>query len=382
MMNYRWIENIGDYEKIGAEWDRALFASGEDNPFLLSDFITTWWKHFGARLGLRIFAVYDGDRIVGGLPLCSNKAGRFEHVGAINANYTEWLSTGDVSCLWAVLCEALSNRGDWRLIHLARYRKDKLWPDLSVLGGAAQKDKTLFDAFPGDKTYIVDIPGNFTGYDEHLPKKLRYYVRRSIKEFSGLGKVSLNALTEASETEKAAGLFMDFSRRSFGSRGMESAFDNSAYRAYFLELTAKMLKAGFLQAHTLKVNDRVAAIHFGFSIGNNLNYVFTTYDIDLAGLNPGHLLIYKLVEAGSLKGKKEFDMYPGRKLYKEQWADRAGETFMIELRPDTMAGRMDRLITGAIRSSGILKKTKDMIKSVRPLRRAADRVRNAVKDYV
>ena len=42
----KWIENIEEFERIKNDWDAALLSANTDNPFLLSDFIIIWWKHF------------------------------------------------------------------------------------------------------------------------------------------------------------------------------------------------------------------------------------------------------------------------------------------------------------------------------------------------
>ena len=78
-MNIRWLDKREEFEAIGKEWDNTLLLSKQDNPFLLSGFLLTWWKYYSGNLKLRILVFYQNDKIVGGLPLCQYKNGYLEY---------------------------------------------------------------------------------------------------------------------------------------------------------------------------------------------------------------------------------------------------------------------------------------------------------------
>jgi hypothetical protein len=94
-MECLWIEDIRQFQDIAQEWDEAIVVSGADNPFLLSDFIESWWKYYSKKRRLSIFAIYDRGQIVAGIPLCAKRIHlrkTLTHIGGCDANVTHFFS--------------------------------------------------------------------------------------------------------------------------------------------------------------------------------------------------------------------------------------------------------------------------------------------------
>jgi len=379
-MEYRWITGIDKFKDISAAWDDALIASGEDNPFLLSEFIITWWKHYSQDLKLLVFVLYDRCKIIGGLPLCQKKNGYLEYPGGITANYTEFLCLGKKQAIWEYFLESLSRLEAWRCLRLKRIRESRF--NASYVNAIALGHKDiLLDANRSEYAYLINIPGNFPDYIRHLPKKLRYYIKRSERKFSKAGVVSLISFKSENEIKQLVETYISFSRSSFKERNKQSAFEDKNYCNFFRELISRMQKAGYLDANALSLDDRVIAVHFGYSLGNNLNYVFPAFDISFADLNPGHLLIYKLIELGSKRKNKIFDFYTGYSFYKGQWCDRKEEVFSLEVRPNRFRGKVERALARQIRSSAVINKSREFIKRHALLTPLAKKARRLMRNY-
>ena len=381
-MEYRWIRDAEGFRALRKEWDDAILASGEDNPFLLSDFILTWWKHYSRDYkALEVFVVYEGGKIVCGLPLCRDKSGYLEYPGRIDANYTEFLLAKKDSFSWNIFFDALKELNGWRCIRLRRYRKSRI-EKAGLNLPSSRYDNILVDAYISECAYLINIPEDFSDYLKRLPKKLRYYLRRSEQEFSKLGSVSLHSLKGCDGLGKLCDIHINLSRNAFRMRNKKSVFEDETHEMFFRELMRKFCEAGYLDANVLKLDDRIIAIHFGFSTGNNLNYILPTFDMDFARLNPGHLLIYKLVELGSKRKNKLLDLYTGRSLYKEQWSDYREDVVSLEIRPDCLRGRIDRAIARQVRMLSIAEKAKKVFAPYPLLMDMGRRLKEAVRNYV
>lgn len=380
-MNYRWIESVDEFVNIAKQWDKAVFLSGQDNPFLLSDFILAWWKHYGEDLKLRILVIYQDSKIVGGLPLCRYRNGYLEHAGGINANYTEFIPHEDSLFCWDILFDALSKKKDWRCVNLKRFRKKAIAMDRLRSLATRHKD-ILLDAYDYDYGYLINIPEDFRGYRNHLPKKLRYYVKRAEDGFASFGKINLYTLKGREEIDEACDKYINFSRSSFRRRNKRSAFEDKAYCCLFKELVNRFYDIGFLDANVLKLDDKIIAAHFGYSIGNNLNYIFTAFDINFASLNPGHLLIYKLLELGSQRKNKLFNLYAGSHLYKQQWSNYKEELISIQIRPNSVSGRLEKVMAKQARGSLIIKGAKEALRLSPALLDLARSIRSGARKYV
>ena len=347
-MEYRWIEDIGEFRAISKEWDDALLSSKSDSPFFLSDFILSWWGPYSRNLKLKIFVLTEGDAIVGGLPLCQDRLGLLECPGRIAANYTEPFCLKDGLIFWEHFFEALGELRGWRRIQVSRLRAGRFDID-GLRAVSAKKGSLLCDISEDGCSYLIDIPQDFSGYIASLPKKLRYYIKRSDEGLSGRGDVELRSYKTLDEVNALADTFIGFSRASFKGRKRISAFESEAYCLFFKELINRFCAKGYLDANALTLDGRAIAIHFGYLFGNNLNYVFPAFDIDLADLNPGHLMIYKLIELGSKRGNKFLDMYTGHQFYKEQWSQHKDSILRIEIRPNDVLCRVERRASKLLR---------------------------------
>jgi len=380
-MEYRWITKINEFQEIAAQWDEALLFSKEDNPFLLSPFLLSWWKYYSAGLKFRAFVLYDDKNIVGGLPLCENKNGYLEYPGGITANYTEVMSLKNSQDLWKYLLEALSRLGGWRCVRLDRIRKSRLNAD-RINSAVLEQKNILLDLHRSEYSYSINIPEKFSDYTKVLPKKLRYYIRRSESEFAKLGKVSLCSFKDYDEISALTDTYISFSSSSFKKRNNQSAFENKTYCLFFKELISRMYQSGYLDVNALKLNGRIIAIHFGYSLGNNLNYVFPAFDIEFADLNPGHLLIYKLIELGEKRKNKIFDFYTGYSFYKRQWCNAKEEVFLLEMRPNTLRGKVEGVIAKQIRSSPIINKSRESIRNSKALMPLARKIKALIRPRI
>jgi len=354
-MRYFWIEDINEFRNIAEKWDKAVLSLDDDNPFLLSDFIISWWNYYSKDLKLMVFVMLDDDKIIGGVPLCKDKRGRAEYIGGWAANYTEFLSSDNNDILWMYFLEAIKKKDNWSSVSLKRYRKNHSELKINNINGF------LIDEMKSDRGYFIDIPDNFSTYLNSLPKTLRYYIRRSEKEFSNIGEINLASYKTCEEVDKLADKFINFSRKSFKVRNRKSAFEDLNYCRFFNKLIEKFCKAGYLDANALKIGDKVVAIHFGYTIRNNLNYIFPAFDSDFSALNPGHLLIYKLVELASKRKNKMFNLYTGYQFYKEQWSNRKEEIISLVIRPKTFMAHIERRATNVVNSS--FKSIKSFIKN-------------------
>lgn len=381
-MDYRWIEDIEDFRSISSEWDRAVLGSDDEpNPFLLSDFLIIWWRHFGRRLKLRIFIAYDGKSIKGGLPLCQNVAGRLEHIGGINANYTECFWAGDIGKLWRSLFKAISERRDWRVLQLKRYRRDRFNEDKFGLKRLAAEEGLLLDLSGNEEVYMITVPRDISGLLHRLPKKLRYLINRSMKAASERGGVALEQVKARGDMEQACDELIHFSRESFARRGREkSAFEDRSYRAFFEKLMEEFYLKGRLDCNVLKIGGKPAAVHFGYLTGRVINYVFTAYDPELSELTPGHLLIYKLLELGSKRQDKYFDFFPGYQMYKKQWSDTSREVVFVEIRRSDLRGKAERIFIKGVRNLPFADSLKRNLKKSAVVTDIARKIKGKLKD--
>ena len=131
-MEYHWIEDIKEFQTLSKKWDEILITSGNGNPFLLSDFILTWWSYYSEGKALRILAIFKDQALIGGIPLYLKQEGwkrgylrSLYYIGDSAANYTEPLvCASSLEDFWPVFVQALDHKQDWDRLHLLNVRKN------------------------------------------------------------------------------------------------------------------------------------------------------------------------------------------------------------------------------------------------------------------
>lgn len=353
---YQWIEDPSEFEALSEAWDAALRRAGDDNPFLLSAFVLTWWKYYGRNgTRLRILVVRSGDTLVGGLPLYDQGGGLLTFPGGIAANYTEWLAVQDQHRLWQMLLEALAQRTDWRRLRLPRYRASRLATDWEVLRVAARERGVLCDVLEKEQTYLILLSEGSRGCFQRLPSRLRSYLRRSERELSRRGPIVLRSSDQWDTVRDWFNLYCQFSVRAFQQRKQDSAFSDDRYRMFVRDVLEQACQNHTIDANVLTVGERIIAIHFGYSLRDHLNYIFTTFDSDFADWRPGHLLIHRLVQLAEERRNSLIDLFSGGKLYKRQWSNRQEAVLCVELWRDTLSGRVARRCVQRLRTSRVLR---------------------------
>ncbi len=345
-MEIVWLESEGEFRGIAHEWDKALRKSGEDIPFLLSDFILTWWKYFSDGRSLRIFVVFEGKDIVGGLPLYleKNRNSRvLRYPGSADfgvANYTNFLSVKPLDKTLDLFLRSLCNRNEWDLLQMEQLKVPfETWKNLEKTfddyGFLLLKQSQL-------ASLSIEVPESLDGFLMERSKNLRKKVRRSYRLAEDAGKLVLDKVRGSENVEDLFRLYVDLSKSSYAEREKESAFEDSRLRDFFGDLLKRFEESGFLDAYALKLNQDIIAIAFCYTLQNNLNYILTTFDYRFSELRPGHLLTSQLLRAAIQRKSPVMDFFTGEKMYKKLWTNRQDPIFKFTIGRNTFRNRAVR----------------------------------------
>jgi CelD/BcsL family acetyltransferase involved in cellulose biosynthesis len=344
-MDIIWLENEQEFRKIAPQWDAALRQSGADNPFLLSDFLLTWSKHFKGKRDLRIVAIFNDSQLIGGLPLYIEKESEervLRFPGAIDygvANYTDLLLNGrSVRLVIDALFCALERRKDWKLIVLDRLYNPSV--DIGLLRECLELHRLLIIRQIQFPTLSIDVPDSLEEHLQHSGRKLRRNVRRAYRLAEKQGVLSLEIYRGKEQIESLYTYYVELSKASYEVRGSKSTFVDSQLYSFFHDLLVKFDELGILDAYALKLDDEIIAIGFCYSMCNNLNYILTAFDIRFDDLSPGHLLISELLKRAIDKRAPVMNFYTGGVFYKNNWTNRRERVFSLTIGRNTLGNRI------------------------------------------
>ncbi len=326
-MRHSWITSLEDFLPLAAEWDAAAQKANNDNPFLLSSFITAWWQYFKKGKALRILALFDHGRLCAGLPLFKERLGTraagisvLRYPGGSAANYTEPFTLLDGAHFWEAFEEALGARRDWDALALTDVRASSVLvasqPSLSFARTAQ------LIALHDHDNYVLDL-GAAAGPGAQLSKKLLKDLRAKRKHAeTRLGPISLREKTAEGHVRELFDTYRAFSRAAFSQRSRRSAFEDGAYADFFRTFLSDMQRQGRLEAHGLYAGETILAISFAYRFGPGFNWVLTGFDYRYRYFRPGYLLIEEIIKMLLKRGETRYNWYGYGRFYKDQWCNR------------------------------------------------------------
>lgn len=321
-----WIASAAELRARASDWDQAVRASGLDEPYLLSDFLLTWLRHYGDGRELRMALVLVDGELAGGLPLYAERRGRklwLRYPGADDhalANRTNLFAARDFALVVEAVVGALAERRDWQMLELPRLYLDQA--RLARLRAVLARHGLLLlheQSFPG---YRIDVPASFDEFLRERPKGFRNKLRRAERRAAEEGEL---VLEEVSGEEALRALLADYvamSRASHAARGGRSSFEDERLCAFFADLLVRFDSLGLAHAHGLRLAGRRIAIGLGFSSTGNLNDVLTTFDPSAAEVMPGNLMTRAQLQLAIERGMPRIDFASGASPHKERWATR------------------------------------------------------------
>ena len=372
-MRYRWIDNIEEFKQTAAEWDKALLDSGDYNPFLLSDFIMTWWKHFGTGRKLRIFTVYDDGRIAGGIPLYLAERGLnplgfnvLHYIGDAAANYTEPFYRAAETPVFTLLEEAITECGEIDALSLPNVRGEN--GILREIRSASRGKGSIRYAPQDHFNFAIDLSSGKEAYFSGLSNELRTGLRRKRKRaVRDYGEVKLRRAGEEGELRSYLDHHVKYSIDAFRGRGRRNIIEDERYRSFFDELFTLMGEKGRMDVYALYAGTSLIAVMLFYRFGKGFNWVFNSFDYDFRNVGPGYLLMEEVIYEILRQGESLCNCYGHESFFKKQWCNLQTPMYRVFTAKRSVRGSLYIFTQKII---GTLRANKAVVSAARRIRKA------------
>lgn len=307
-MSHRVVENL---EGVAAEWDALVERMPLPSPFLRS-----WWiDAMAAAVGAdaRIVLVYDGDELLGGLPLQRSVRGGVEVLaflgtGPLEPDHLDVVAApGREGRVAAEVARWLGRRGN-RVIDLR-----------GVADGSP-----LIDSVPGwgETTELEVAPWvrlNVTA-DEYLAARggrTRSTVRRTAKRLDAAG-VRFEVV-DSSDTVAVEAALDTLAELHDGRWGDESGF-LAAWPTFAAAARAGAAAGEVAFSQLVAADGRAIAIEVDFRVAGRTSFYQAGRLTDHDWRGSGSVLRWRIIEDAIDRGDHEFDLLRGGENYKTEWA--------------------------------------------------------------
>jgi CelD/BcsL family acetyltransferase involved in cellulose biosynthesis len=342
--------SVEGFAQVAMEWDRLVAACPSTNVFLTSDWLVTWWRHYGTGRQWQFLLVRNKKgRLMGGLPLYSESRFAFGRryrslrlIGTLPespdnldvvAEESMRMLVANVVCDWIVTV----GRQCYDVLMLSNLAKDSHLIKGLFCRTAIGRDE--IKVIPLFECPYVPLPSSFDAYVSSLSKNMRYNLRRRTRQVLNLqGGSEIVCVESAVELPAAMDDLFRLHTLRRAVRGGETRFTVKARQDFHRTLASNFLRQGRLRLLLLKANSQVIAAIYCFTYGSKVSYFQSGFDPRWSKYSIGMVLMGQCIEMAIREGRKEFDFLRGDEDYKFQWMADVRQT--VEVRcPLTAKGR-------------------------------------------
>jgi len=298
------IEVITDPEKLEA-LSPVWFALCK-TPFQTPMWLLPWWRHFGSN-DLSVIVSRDGENIDAIAPLyILRDDDSDESLGM-------FLGTG-ISDYLDVIGDASRVIGEMSTLNCQLWDLQQLQPSSSMLNVSLPEgfSENIEDQ---EACPVLPLATTFEKLGStHFQKKLRYY-RRQLERS---GEVRIETPTPETLDDLLT-VFFDLHAARWKKRDLPGVLSDDATQQFHRDAARRMLNAGMLRMYATRIDDRIAAVFYGFALNGIVYYYLSGYDPALEKLSIGTLLVAHAVEQAVRDGATTFDFLRGAEEYKYAW---------------------------------------------------------------
>jgi len=294
------VTTIESLESLAPEWDALWRRVSNATPFQSPHWLLPWWTHFanGGELAVvmsddafaPLYVLRDGDESLG------------MFLGTGISDYLDFLGTDIeplLECALTVDCQF------WDL--------QQIRPSSPLLT-ASLPDGWSDNAEEMDPCPVLSIENAGEELSNllstHARKKLRYYRRAANATYESATSETLDELLTA---------LFDLHAARWKMRGLPGVLADDVVQSFHRDVARRMLDAGALRLHAMRVNDRIAAVFYGFAHQGTVYYYLSGFDPALDRLSIGSILVAHAVEEAVREGATTFDFLRGAEEYKYAW---------------------------------------------------------------
>ena len=276
MANHVRIECIQDdeqFKQLKSSWNELVEHSIHPQPFLLWEWIFTWWEVYAkSSYELTILAVYNDKQLVAIAPFYVDNShlivkGRLRMLGEgeafedeVVSHYPDIIALADYreQVVKALVAYLLSNESDWS------FGQFRFMLGNSVLNDMQKQLAVEYDHYTvnSSRSYAIDLPKTPEAYVASLSKSMRKQFRSRLNRMESSGEIKIISAHELADPHEALEILERLHRARWETRGVSCIFDSLAFKAFHKKLLNRFLEQGIIDIRVMYHNgEAVAAVH-------------------------------------------------------------------------------------------------------------------------
>ncbi len=342
----RVISTVEEFTALGGVWDELVSAAVDQNTFLTHAWLHSWWSAYQPSADLRIVLVEHTGRAMGIAPMMVQREGglgrllrrlRFVGDGTSETDHMNFIvRADDQRNTLAALLEAVDGLG-WDVAYFSQMPQESA-NTVQLLEHAARRGWLLDRrSMPCPRR---NLPASYDELLRSLPSRMRTSIRSARRELEARFKVEFGQYVRHEDLPMALeALYRNHAGR-WKAKGEQGVFVSGRKRAFYEQLSTRLLDRGTLRFFYLKLDKKVVAQEYCFAHDDTVFLLQEGFDIEFAKLNVGNVLRAMVFEALIADGAKTYDFLAGLSRHKQSWSDSIPNDLTVRAFRPSLTGRL------------------------------------------
>jgi CelD/BcsL family acetyltransferase involved in cellulose biosynthesis len=367
------ISDADGLRALGPDWDRLVLAAQRPSPFFLHDWITVWWRHFGAGATLAVVTARRDGALVGLAPLFIRRRRGLRvcsFLGHQPALADLLVAPGEDGSIARALLD--------RVAQLRFHYLDVFGaPPGGVLPRACTNaELTVLQRVEAP---VLRMPEGWeAAYAAHVAGKKRNLHRRRVRQLAELGALSWTTARTPEDVARELEHVFEIHARRWQGRPDGSSFGMRGGHEFHREVARALAARDIVRILMLRIDGRPVAFHYWFLLGTTMYVHRLAFDPELARFSPGQVTLLQAIANASSEGARRVEFLEGDERYKLELADELEPLHQIIGLPNGLLARSAvGMLLLSIRMRLRLKRNKRLhrlyLQGLSPLHRALGR---------
>ena len=333
------------FTSLQTQW-QELFAKTNCSPFLAWEWLSVWFKWFGADRTPFIIKAYRENQLIGILPLCWQEkkilGTRLQRIGFIGetqggADYLDLIAKSeDKADILSAIFDFLKTETSFDVLCLENLKSDSETVEFLQNAGQSAKNPRLFYS---DLTSAVCPQINLSeGWEAVLKHSKRASnFKRRLKQLEKMADFEFRSVTSPDETSAAFERFYRLHEKRWANDGGSELSGHPRLVSFQRDLVATLANSGTLRFDELWVEGECRASVYGLDNGKTFYYYNAGYDLEWSSKSVGLVLIGLSVKNAIARGNLMYDFLRGDEIYKFDWANQTAELVTANLSRRTVS---------------------------------------------
>jgi CelD/BcsL family acetyltransferase involved in cellulose biosynthesis len=319
---------IDDFDKLRVRWEELLAQYPQASIFSSWEWLTTWWRAFGADQQLHVLAFEDGSsQLVGLIPLSlirrKSLGKRWKILQLMgdgsgdSDNLDLVVAPGYAPAVVRTLLAYLEDHSDlWDFCELNTVPTNS--PAANVLMKSLAEPKWIH-AFAETPCCQIPLPDDWDTYFKQLSgtvrKNFKYHLRRLEKR----PNFRIYRCSHQNELLQCLPALFELHQKRWRANGDPGSFGSEKRRGFYQQLSSLLLSRSLLEFWILEIGGKPIAADYGFRYNNVVYALQAGFDPSEHADSPGFCLKGVMLKALIESGVQKYDFLAGFGQNKAQW---------------------------------------------------------------